>query len=109
MLRAELNEELHPGYIYSRRPRIVCEGIKIVATKRSDSLVPRLCRQLIDAGYDPQLPMEVYRNDTLALHVRSLEAAAKITVEETGSGLRFAKYRPFDQSRISDAASEDDV
>ena len=42
-----------------------------------------LCRQLVAAGLDPNSPLEVYRGATLALLVRSIGEAAKLTVRES--------------------------
>src|SRR5262245_60090675 len=41
-------------------------------TIRSDAPVLKLCRWLVRAGYDPGLPLEVFRDGTLALRVRSI-------------------------------------
>jgi hypothetical protein len=57
--------------------------------------VLRLCRALIEAGYDPELPLDAYRGDTLCLRVRSIGAAAKLTVRESckDGRPRFVKLR----------------
>ena len=70
--------------------------------------MPALCRKLIAAGYDPQLPMEVYRGQTLALHVRSLEAVAQLTVKETATGTRFVKMSPLRTGGASDELNDDE-
>jgi hypothetical protein len=89
MLRAELDEVVSPGDKYSRRPRASALGIEAIAGK-GDAVVCALCRKLLEAGHDPAEPMEVYRGATLALHVRSIGEAAKLTVQET-SPPRFTK------------------
>ena len=42
-----------------------------------------LCRQLVAAGLDPNHALEVYRGPTLAMFVRSIGEAAKLTVRES--------------------------
>jgi hypothetical protein len=42
-----------------------------------------LCRKLVAAGFDPTLPLEAYRGDTLALTVSSIGWGAGRTIEET--------------------------
>src|SRR5262245_56383691 len=95
-IRAKLDEVMRPGQSYSRRPRARALGVEVIATRRSDAVVCALCRRLVEAGHDPATPMEVYRGSTLALHVRSIGAAAKLTVEESGSGPKFRRWRPFE-------------
>jgi hypothetical protein len=56
-----------------------------------------LCRALIAAGHDPATPLEVYRGDTLALRIRSIGAAAQLTVDEH-NGTYLAKWKPFCRS-----------
>ena len=53
-----------------------------------------LCRMLVEAGYDPTEPMEVYRGATLSLHVRSIGEAAKLKIDERGPrfGIRDAAF-----------------
>jgi hypothetical protein len=112
VIRADLDEVIHPGSSYSRRPRARALGIEVVATRKSDAVVCALCRRLIEAGHDPNEPMEVYRGTTLALRVRSIGEAAKLTVEETKTGPRFRVARPFWQSsedgQLDQDASNDD-
>ena len=45
-----------------------------------------LCRQLIADGYDPGLPLEVWRGPVLCLRVRSIGEAAKLRVATHGDG-----------------------
>jgi hypothetical protein len=51
-----------------------------------------LCRLLIEAGHDPDLPLEAYRGDVLCLLVRSIGVAARLTVDES-HGCRFVRFR----------------
>jgi hypothetical protein len=55
-----------------------CEALGLTA--RSSSPVIALARALIARGIDPATPLEVYRGSTLALRVRSIGAAAPLTV-----------------------------
>jgi hypothetical protein len=45
-----------------------------------------LCRQLIADGYDPGLPLEVWRGPVLCLRVRSISEAAQLRVATHGCG-----------------------
>ena len=60
----------------------VAEGI----TANGTAPVLALCRKLIAAGYDPALPLHVYRGDTLALKVRSMGEGAQSTVGDNRLG-----------------------
>jgi hypothetical protein len=55
-----------------------------------------LCRALIEAGHDPDAPLEAYRGEILCLRASSLAAGAALIVKEsTKDGRpRFATYRP---------------
>ena len=55
---------------------------------RSSSPVLRLCRLLVDAGHDPGLPLEAWRNDVLCLRVRSIGEAAGLELNGDGTGFR---------------------
>jgi hypothetical protein len=108
MIRAELSERRCPdGTVFSRRPVVTALGITVEARSNSDAIVCALCRRLVEAGHDPAEPMEVYRGSTLALHVRSIGEAAKLTVEETPVGPRFRKYRPHPASQV--CSGDDDA
>jgi hypothetical protein len=48
--------------------------------------VLNLCRQLVDAGHDPLLPLDAWRGGTLCLHVRSIGEAAGLRVNTSGTG-----------------------
>jgi Fe2+ transport system protein FeoA len=111
MIVAYLDElRLAPGKIRSRRARIRALGITIVARKNSDALVGKLCQRLIEAGHDPGEPMEVYRDGTLSLHVRSIGEAADLTVREAGRRPpHFAKGRSFTTEQDADALEDDDL
>jgi hypothetical protein len=52
---------------------------------RSSSPVLRLCHLLVDAGHDPALPLEAWRNGVLCLRVRSIGEAAGLRVNNKGT------------------------
>jgi len=52
---------------------------------RSSSPVIKLCRLLVDAGHDPGLPLEAWRNGVLCLRVRSIGEAAGLRVNNKGT------------------------
>ena len=57
--------------------------------------VSKLCRRLIEAGHNPDLPLEVYRGTTLCLRVRSIDKGAALSVEDDENGRpRFVRHRP---------------
>ena len=60
------------------------EGIKA----KGKTPVLNLCRQLLAVGLDPDSALEVYRNGTLALKVRSIGEAAAIEINGEGTGFR---------------------
>jgi hypothetical protein len=45
-----------------------------------------LCRRLLEAGFDPDQPLEAYRGTTLALRIRAIGEAARLTVKTAGNG-----------------------
>jgi hypothetical protein len=55
-------------------------------TVKSESPVLAVCRKLIDAGHDPATPLEAYRGETLALHIRSIGQAAALRVDTSRTG-----------------------
>ena len=55
---------------------------------RSSSPVLKLCRLLVDAGHDPGLPLEAWRNGVLCLRVRSIGEAAGLELNGDGTGFR---------------------
>jgi hypothetical protein len=59
-----------------------CSAAGIVATGNAPVL--SLCRRLIAAGHPPGSRLEAYRGNTLALRVRSIGEAAKLTVRLSG-------------------------
>jgi hypothetical protein len=63
------------------------EGFSALAA----SPVLSLCRKLIAAGHDPDQPMQVWRNGTLCLRVRSIGLAAGLEVNTKGTG--FIRHR----------------
>jgi hypothetical protein len=62
----------------------ICTADGIIA--RSYAPVLALCRRLIEAGIDPDRPLQVYRGDTLALTVRSIAEGARLAVEDNHLG-----------------------
>ena len=60
-------------------------------TTRGHAPVLVLCRELIATGCDPDRAMQVFRNATLALRVRSIGEAAKLEVNSKGTS--FVKHR----------------
>jgi hypothetical protein len=73
-----------------------CTAEGITATGNAPVLA--LCRKLLDAGYDPNQPLDAYRANVLALKVRSIGAGAALTVEENRRGTKFATFRPWPDS-----------
>jgi hypothetical protein len=55
-------------------------------TVRSPSPVLALCRKLVEAGHDPDIPLEAYRGGTLALRVKSIGRAAGLEVNSACTG-----------------------
>ena len=54
----------------------------------SASPVLALCRKLIAYGFDPAIPIHVFRGDTLALTVRSIGEGARLEIRGDGVGFR---------------------
>jgi hypothetical protein len=72
-LRAELDEiELEEGQSCSRRSRARACGLEVIGERRGDSVIPALCRKLIEAGHDASSTLEAYRGETLAICIRSI-------------------------------------
>jgi len=55
---------------------------------RGSSPVLKLCRMLVEAGYDPRTLLECYRGATLCLKVRSIGEATGLEVDR---GCRFVR------------------
>lgn len=55
-------------------------------TARGSAPVTKLCRTLVDAGYDPDRPLQAYRGEVLSLLVRTIGEGARLTVKTAGSG-----------------------
>lgn len=66
-----------------------CGPLRVVEARLDASL--ELAREIIDRGYDPASPVEVYRGDVLCMAWPSLGLMASLTVN---SELRFVAYRP---------------
>jgi hypothetical protein len=52
----------------------------------ADAPVLELCRQLLRAGYAPDLRLECYRGKTLALTARAIGEAATLQINSKGTG-----------------------
>jgi hypothetical protein len=76
------------------RAELIGDDTAIAAgiTARGRAPVLALCRLLIEAGHDPNLPLEAYRGDVLCLRVRRIGAGAGMTVDESRD-CRFARFR----------------
>jgi hypothetical protein len=57
-------------------------------TAKSFSPVLALCRQLVEAGHDPSMPLEAWRGDVLCLRVRSIGEAAGLEINPRGTGFQ---------------------
>jgi hypothetical protein len=55
---------------------------------RAAAPVLALCRELVEAGHDPACQLHVYRSGVLALRVRSIGDAARLTIRGDGVGFR---------------------
>jgi hypothetical protein len=63
-------------------------------TARGHAPVLGLCRALLEAGHDPDTPLDAYRGSTLCLRVRSIGEGARLTVKDSATGRpRFVRYR----------------
>jgi hypothetical protein len=60
-------------------------------TVRSSTPVLTLCRRALAAGLDPNQSMEVFRNGTLALRIRTIGEAAGLEINSEGTGFRPAR------------------
>ena len=64
-------------------------------TVRSASPVLAMCRKLIEARFDPGLPLLADRGDVLCLSVRSIGEGAALTVAEGSQDTpRFRRWKP---------------
>jgi hypothetical protein len=66
-----------------------CEALGISVCDAAPIL--GLCRALVAAGHDPQLPLHAYRGDVLALRVRAIGEGAQLAVAGDGVGFRRRK------------------
>lgn len=55
-------------------------------TVRGSSPVLMLCRKLVEAGFDPNRSLCVYRGDTLCLTARSIGETARLSINSKGTG-----------------------
>jgi hypothetical protein len=70
--------------------RCACDGL----IAKHNAAVLAMCRKLIEAGYDPERPVEAYRGDTLCLKIRTIAEGGRLTVEEGPNGPRLVPFRP---------------
>src|SRR6516164_8852996 len=61
-----------------------CEAVNVIVTGHAPVL--KLCRELLAQGVDPDTAMTVYRRGIVALRVRSIGEAARLTVKSAGNG-----------------------
>jgi hypothetical protein len=79
-------------------PPIRCEltgSSTVQAGDLTASTATDLCRLLLAAGTAPDAPLECFRNGTLALRVKSIQAGARLTVRESDGPPRFVRWKPF--------------
>jgi hypothetical protein len=76
------------------RAELIGDSTAIAAGVTAHGRAPvfELCRRLVGAGHDPDLRLEAYRGDVLALTIKSIGTAAKLTVDES-HGCRFVRFR----------------
>ena len=68
-----------------------CTAAGITAQGHAPALL--LCRQLLAQGLDPDAALQVFRNGTLALRIRSLSEGAGLAVEDNRHGQPV--FRPY--------------
>src|SRR5262245_39821519 len=61
-----------------------CVAAGIVVT--SPAPVLKLCRELIELGFDPATQLAVFRGDTLSMTVRSIGQAGNLEVADSRTG-----------------------
>jgi hypothetical protein len=69
-----------------------CEALGIAVCDAAPVLT--LCRKLVAAGYDPELPLHAYRGNILALRVRTIGEAAQLSIGGDGIGFRSRANSP---------------
>jgi hypothetical protein len=55
-------------------------------TARNTTPILALCRLLIEAGHDPETPLEAWRGPTLCLRIRHIGEAAQLELSPRGAG-----------------------
>jgi hypothetical protein len=75
-----------------------CTAASLTASRREP--IFDLCRLLLAAGHDPSRPLHVYRGEAEAIEVRSIAAGARLTVEESGHGPVFRRFRTGPQGAV---------
>jgi hypothetical protein len=75
-------------------------------TAQCSAPILTLCRELLAAGLDPDQSVEVFRNGTLALTVRSIGEAARLRIAPHGVGFqRLAECTGAPPVRLPEAAA----
>ena len=64
--------------------RCEADGISV----RAAAPVLALCRKLVTVGHDPERPLHAYRDNVLALRVRSIGEGAQLAIAGDGVGFR---------------------
>jgi hypothetical protein len=75
-------------------------------TVQAPAPVPALCRKLIEVGVNPDRPLLAYRGEVLSIIVKSIGAAAKLTVKERPYGPVFERWVPFPAPPVSPPMSK---
>jgi hypothetical protein len=70
-----------------------------VTVSGRNSPITALCRALLEAGHDPDSPLEAYRGTTLCLRVRSIGEGARLTIYDNSVGRPvFGPYKAWPES-----------
>jgi hypothetical protein len=76
-----------------------CKSLGISTSGHAPVLA--MCRELLQAGVNPDSALAVYRKGVLALRVRSISEGAPLTVKEPDHGrAQFATWKPFPSSPV---------
>jgi hypothetical protein len=71
----------------------IVNNVYVCGSIKAGSLLV-LCRELIEAGYDPAMPLEAWRGEMLCLRVRSIREGARLRVASNGVGFDRAPEAP---------------
>jgi len=71
---------------------------RLKVSARAPAPALALCRLLVEAGHDPNRPLQAFRGDVLCITVNSLAEGARITVEDDRHGRpRLRRWRDRDK------------